>query len=154
MASAHGPGLSDGPLRPRRAAVLESQYQRASPDRRRREHRGDRADADRWRVDPWRRGGGELARIPPRRTRAPGQNRQRRHIDRANPFPFRTPASMTVAPAPDTQRAWTFQERAARACQLHSIAMSAVECLLLELQTWPKPGLVSHIDCGSHADMD
>lgn len=61
---------------------------------------------------------------------------------------------MTVAPAPDTQRAWTFQERAARACQLHSIAMSAVECLLLELQTWPKPGLVSHIDCGSHADMD
>jgi len=35
-----------------------------------------------------------------------------------------------------------------------SIAASAVECLLLELETWPKPGLVSHIDSGSHEDMD
>ncbi|MET0499414.1 MAG: triphosphoribosyl-dephospho-CoA synthase MdcB [Steroidobacteraceae bacterium] len=32
--------------------------------------------------------------------------------------------------------------------------MSAVGCLLLELETWPKPGLVSHIDSGSHEDMD
>jgi triphosphoribosyl-dephospho-CoA synthase len=23
-----------------------------------------------------------------------------------------------------------------------------------EVETWPKPGLVSHVDCGSHADMD
>ncbi len=35
-----------------------------------------------------------------------------------------------------------------------AIAASAVECLLLELETWPKPGLVSHIDSGSHIDMD
>ncbi|MEI9988408.1 MAG: triphosphoribosyl-dephospho-CoA synthase MdcB [Rhizomicrobium sp.] len=35
-----------------------------------------------------------------------------------------------------------------------AIAASAVDCLLLELETWPKPGLVSHIDSGSHADMD
>jgi len=34
------------------------------------------------------------------------------------------------------------------------IARSAVRCLLLELETWPKPGLVSHIDSGSHDDMD
>jgi triphosphoribosyl-dephospho-CoA synthase len=34
------------------------------------------------------------------------------------------------------------------------IAASAVHCLLLELETWPKPGLVSHIDPGSHDDMD
>ena len=30
----------------------------------------------------------------------------------------------------------------------------AVGCLLQELETWPKPGLVSHVDCGSHDDMD
>jgi triphosphoribosyl-dephospho-CoA synthase len=34
------------------------------------------------------------------------------------------------------------------------IAARAVHCLLLEVETWPKPGLVSHIDCGSHHDMD
>ncbi len=28
------------------------------------------------------------------------------------------------------------------------------KCLRLELETWPKPGLVSHVDCGSHHDMD
>ncbi|MEI9888865.1 MAG: triphosphoribosyl-dephospho-CoA synthase MdcB [Rhizomicrobium sp.] len=35
-----------------------------------------------------------------------------------------------------------------------AIAARAVRCLLLELETWPKPGLVSHIDSGSHHDMD
>jgi len=35
-----------------------------------------------------------------------------------------------------------------------AIAASAVHCLLLELETWPKPGLVSHVDPGSHDDMD
>lgn len=34
------------------------------------------------------------------------------------------------------------------------IAASALDCLLLELETWPKPGLVSHVDSGSHDDMD
>ncbi len=33
-------------------------------------------------------------------------------------------------------------------------AAQAARCLLLELETWPKPGLVSHVDQGSHADMD
>ncbi len=37
---------------------------------------------------------------------------------------------------------------------LDAIAACAVECLLLELETWPKPGLVSHVDAGSHDDMD
>ena len=35
-----------------------------------------------------------------------------------------------------------------------AIAAMAVRCLLLELETWPKPGLVSHVDPGSHDDMD
>jgi triphosphoribosyl-dephospho-CoA synthase len=35
-----------------------------------------------------------------------------------------------------------------------AIASMAVRCLLLELETWPKPGLVSRIDSGSHSDMD
>jgi triphosphoribosyl-dephospho-CoA synthase len=37
---------------------------------------------------------------------------------------------------------------------ISDIATLAVEALLQELETWPKPGLVSHIDSGSHADMD
>ncbi|WP_264048041.1 triphosphoribosyl-dephospho-CoA synthase MdcB [Methylobacterium flocculans] len=34
------------------------------------------------------------------------------------------------------------------------IARLAVTCLHNELETYPKPGLVSHVDSGSHADMD
>ncbi|MFD1302918.1 triphosphoribosyl-dephospho-CoA synthase MdcB [Methylobacterium marchantiae] len=30
----------------------------------------------------------------------------------------------------------------------------AVEALRLEVETYPKPGLVSHVDSGSHSDMD
>ena len=35
-----------------------------------------------------------------------------------------------------------------------AIGDKAVSCLLSELETWPKPGLVSHVDNGSHDDMD
>jgi triphosphoribosyl-dephospho-CoA synthase len=34
------------------------------------------------------------------------------------------------------------------------IAEQAYRALLHELATWPKPGLVSHVDAGSHHDMD
>jgi triphosphoribosyl-dephospho-CoA synthase len=34
------------------------------------------------------------------------------------------------------------------------VAQTAASALLAELETWPKPGLVSHVDCGSHTDMD
>jgi triphosphoribosyl-dephospho-CoA synthase len=34
------------------------------------------------------------------------------------------------------------------------VAAAAAAALLAELETWPKPGLVSHVDGGSHADMD
>ncbi|NLI27244.1 MAG: triphosphoribosyl-dephospho-CoA synthase MdcB [Acetobacter sp.] len=33
------------------------------------------------------------------------------------------------------------------------IAQIAQDCLIDEVRTWPKPGLVSHIDAGSHTDM-
>jgi triphosphoribosyl-dephospho-CoA synthase len=36
---------------------------------------------------------------------------------------------------------------------MRRIATLAVRCLTLEAETWPKPGLVSPIDSGSHADM-
>jgi triphosphoribosyl-dephospho-CoA synthase len=35
-----------------------------------------------------------------------------------------------------------------------AISATAARCLLVELETWPKPGLVSHVDSGSHTDMD
>jgi triphosphoribosyl-dephospho-CoA synthase len=34
------------------------------------------------------------------------------------------------------------------------IADQAVLALFDEVAAWPKPGLVSHVDSGSHADMD
>ncbi|RXT35429.1 triphosphoribosyl-dephospho-CoA synthase MdcB [Bradyrhizobium betae] len=34
------------------------------------------------------------------------------------------------------------------------IGAVAADCLVKELETWPKPGLVSHVDNGSHDDMD
>jgi triphosphoribosyl-dephospho-CoA synthase len=34
------------------------------------------------------------------------------------------------------------------------VATAAATALLSELETWPKPGLVSHVDSGSHTDMD
>src|ERR1700722_9062743 len=34
------------------------------------------------------------------------------------------------------------------------VAAAAGAALLAELETWPKPGLVSHVDSGSHNDMD
>ncbi len=47
-----------------------------------------------------------------------------------------------------------FLARKANSIGLRSIGRTAVDCLILELETWPKPGLVSHIDAGSHVDMD
>ena len=35
-----------------------------------------------------------------------------------------------------------------------TIACQAVAALQLEVRTYPKPGLVSHIDNGAHDDMD
>ncbi|WP_284211936.1 triphosphoribosyl-dephospho-CoA synthase, partial [Methylobacterium brachythecii] len=39
-------------------------------------------------------------------------------------------------------------------CEAAFIARCAVEALRLELDTYPKPGLVSLVDSGSHDDMD
>ncbi|MBO4227305.1 triphosphoribosyl-dephospho-CoA synthase MdcB [Bradyrhizobium neotropicale] len=57
--------------------------------------------------------------------------------------------------------AWSAQQRAPRpqvmapcAPDAAAIAACAIDCLLLEVETWPKPGLVSHVDRGSHEDMD
>ncbi|MFT9014674.1 MAG: triphosphoribosyl-dephospho-CoA synthase MdcB [Acetobacter sp.] len=39
------------------------------------------------------------------------------------------------------------------AISAEDVAGIVQECLLDEVRTWPKPGLVSHIDTGSHTDM-
>lgn len=51
--------------------------------------------------------------------------------------------ALRTHPAPTTDRP-----------QPDAIARLAVACLRRELETYPKPGLVSHVDSGSHADMD
>jgi triphosphoribosyl-dephospho-CoA synthase len=53
-----------------------------------------------------------------------------------------------VAPARATARS------SAPALSADAIGALASSCLHLEVETWPKPGLVSHVDNGSHADMD
>jgi triphosphoribosyl-dephospho-CoA synthase len=61
---------------------------------------------------------------------------------------------MMAALARVAQRAHPPEAQAPSILDAGSIAASAVHCLLLELETWPKPGLVSHCDPGSHDDMD
>ena len=45
-------------------------------------------------------------------------------------------------------------QRRRRGVAAELIADQAVLALLQELAAWPKPGLVSHVDSGSHTDMD
>ena len=61
---------------------------------------------------------------------------------------------MTTAPALRLQQSRPSRARFANVYDAEAIADVAVRCLLRELETWPKPGLVSHIDAGSHSDMD
>ncbi|MGY3036991.1 triphosphoribosyl-dephospho-CoA synthase [Bradyrhizobium sp. USDA 4354] len=48
----------------------------------------------------------------------------------------------------------TALRRAQIAPDISAIGAVAADCLVKELETWPKPGLVSHVDNGSHDDMD
>ena len=60
---------------------------------------------------------------------------------------------MSVALAYDARQ--TFRRQPVRVPgDAGAIGESAADCLLMELETWPKPGLVSHVDNGSHDDMD
>jgi triphosphoribosyl-dephospho-CoA synthase len=59
---------------------------------------------------------------------------------------------MTVALAHDTQRSYSRQP--SNLDDIGAIGASATRSLLMELETWPKPGLVSHVDNGSHNDMN
>ena len=59
---------------------------------------------------------------------------------------------MSAAPQFAIQSARPAQRRGGLVAEL--IADQAVLALLHELAAWPKPGLVSHVDSGSHTDMD
>jgi len=60
---------------------------------------------------------------------------------------------MSAAPQFAIQSARPAQRRG-RGLVAELIADQAVLALLHELAAWPKPGLVSHVDSGSHTDMD
>ncbi len=53
--------------------------------------------------------------------------------------------------APARVGAWSPDERDAAADRYAALAERS---LVLEVDTWPKPGLVRHVDAGSHTDMD
>jgi triphosphoribosyl-dephospho-CoA synthase len=61
---------------------------------------------------------------------------------------------VSVALAFSAERPLPLGLQTPRLSDARAIAACAVRCLVEELETWPKPGLVSHIDCGSHDDMD
>ncbi|CAA2106724.1 2-(5''-triphosphoribosyl)-3'-dephosphocoenzyme-A synthase [Methylobacterium bullatum] len=63
---------------------------------------------------------------------------------RASPSPLRGGGPARAKSGPDVL---------SRGASRH-IAGLAAESLRRELETYPKPGLVSHVDSGSHADMD
>ena len=60
---------------------------------------------------------------------------------------------MTAALAQYSHQRRPSEARFASTYEAEAIAAIAVRCLLRELETWPKPGLVSHVDSGSHSDM-
>lgn len=60
---------------------------------------------------------------------------------------------MTIAVARRSEQLLRSNSRLTRVHAAEAIAAIAGRCLLLELETWPKPGLVSHVDFGSHTDM-
>lgn len=61
---------------------------------------------------------------------------------------------MTIASAQSLQHTHPSEARYVHVPEAEAIACLAAACLLRELETWPKPGLVSHVDTGSHTDMD
>jgi triphosphoribosyl-dephospho-CoA synthase len=63
-------------------------------------------------------------------------------------------AIAVAAPVPAAHRPPEPARRALAPEVIERIADAAFSSLLAELLTWPKPGLVSHVDSGSHSDMD
>jgi triphosphoribosyl-dephospho-CoA synthase len=61
---------------------------------------------------------------------------------------------MTAALAQHSRQKRQSETKFANVHEVEAIAAVAVRCLLRELETWPKPGLVSHVDSGSHSDMN
>lgn len=59
---------------------------------------------------------------------------------------------MIIAPAQELER--PAQRPAHIVRDVSAIGDVAARCLVKELETWPKPGLVSHVDNGSHDDMN
>src|SRR5438552_642043 len=154
VAHTHRIGLSDCKLRSRPALAVFWRMRSRAVDCRPRHYRSRGTYAPRRRIGARRWRERELARTPCRRARGADQDHPRGCFAGREPLHQGWEFAMTIVLAASVRQNGLTAVRPRGVHDAEAIAAIAARCLLDELETWPKPGLVSHVDAGSHSDMD